>query len=197
MDWPALAATGLGSAWLSGINLYATVLTLGLLQRLGLARLPGDLGYLSEGWVIGLAAGLYAIEFVADKVPAVDSVWDAVHTFIRVPAGAVLATAAFADFDPAVRVAALLVGGGLALGAHGAKAATRVTVNTTAPGGGILLSLVEDAAAVGSTLLMVFLPLVFLVLLALAVLATAWLAPKVVRALRRRRRPPRPAVPAP
>jgi hypothetical protein len=197
MDWPSVAATGLGSAWLSGVNLYATVLTLGLLQRLGLARLPGDLGYLSDTWVIGLAAALYAIEFVADKVPAVDHVWDAVHTFIRVPAGAVLATAAFADFDPAVRVAALLVGGGLALGAHGAKAAARVTVNTTAPGGGILLSLVEDAAAFGSTLLMVFLPLVFLVLLALAVLATAWLAPKVVRALRRSGRGPRSPVPAP
>ena len=119
MDWPTLAATGLGSAWLSGINLYATVLALGLLQRFGLARLPGDLGYLSEGWVIGLAALLYLVEFVADKVPAVDSIWDAVHTFIRVPAGAILAASAFADFDTPVRVAALLVGGGLALGAHG------------------------------------------------------------------------------
>jgi hypothetical protein len=197
MDWPAIVATGLGSAWLSGVNLYATVLTLGVLQRLGLARLPGDLGYLSEGWVLGLAAGLYAIEFIADKVPAVDSVWDAVHTFIRVPAGAVLAASAFADFDPAVRVAALLVGGGLALGAHGAKAATRVAVNTTAPGGGIVLSVVEDIAAVGSTLLMVFLPLLFLGVLALAVLATAWLAPRVVRALRGRRGRPGGPVPTP
>jgi hypothetical protein len=135
--------------------------------------------------VIGLAALLYLVEFVADKVPAIDTVWDAVHTFIRVPAGAVLATSAFADFDPSIRVAALLVGGGLALGAHGAKAATRVVANTTLPGSGIALSVAEDATAFGSTLLMVFLPLLFLVLLALAVLATAWLAPKVVRALRR------------
>jgi hypothetical protein len=185
MDWSTVAATGLGSAWLSGVNLYATVLTLGLLQRFGLARLPGDLGYLSETWVIAVAAVLYLIEFVADKVPAVDSVWDAVHTFIRVPAGAVLATSAFADFDTPVRIAALLVGGGLALGAHGSKAATRVAVNTTAPGAGSVVSLVEDVAAFGSTLLMVFLPIVFLVLLALVVLATVWLAPKVVRALRR------------
>src|SRR3989442_7647197 len=94
MDWLAVAATGFGSAWLSGINLYATVMTLGLLQRFGLARLPGDLAVLSDGWVIGLAAVLYLIEFVADKVPAVDTVWDAVHTFIRVPAGAQPATAA-------------------------------------------------------------------------------------------------------
>jgi len=96
MDWLTVAAPGFGSAWLSGINLYATVMTLGLLQRFGLARLPGDLAFLSEGWVIGLAGVLYVIEFVADKVPAVDTVWDAVHTFIRVPAGAILATAAFA-----------------------------------------------------------------------------------------------------
>src|SRR5438093_13368121 len=185
MDWPTLAATGLGSAWLSGINLYATVLALGLLQRFGLARLPGDLGYLSEGWVIGLAALLYLVEFVADKVPAVDSIWDAVHTFVRVPAGAILAASAFADFDPPVRVAALLVGGGLALGSHGSKAVTRVAVNTTAPGAGALVSLVEDALAVGFSALMTFFPLVFLALLVLALIGTAWLVPKILRALRR------------
>jgi hypothetical protein len=187
MDWPSVAATGLGSAWLSGINLYATVLTLGLLQRVGLARLPGDLAYLSEDWVIGLAALLYLIEFVADKVPAVDSVWDGIHTFIRVPAGAVLATSAFADFDTPVRIAALLIGGGLALGAHGSKAATRVGVNAAAPGAGIVLSLAEDAATVASTLLMAFFPMVFLALLVLAVGLTAWLAPKMARAFRVRR----------
>ena len=185
MDWPTVAATGFGSAWLSGINLYATVMTLGVLQRFGLARLPGDLGFLSEGWVIGLAAVLYLIEFVADKVPAVDTVWDAVHTFIRVPAGAILATAAFADFDGPVRIAALLLGGGLALGAHGTKAATRVAVNTTAPGAGAALSLAEDVATFGSTVLMAFFPLVFLGLLVLAVVLTAWLTPKIVRAVSR------------
>ena len=83
MDWSTVAATGLGSAWLSGVNLYATVLTLGLLQRFGLARLPGDLGYLSETWVIAVAAVLYLIEFVADKVPWIDSAWDAISTVIR------------------------------------------------------------------------------------------------------------------
>src|SRR5438094_3720699 len=189
MDWLTTLTTALGSAWLSGINLYATVATLGLLQRLGLARLPGDLTVLSHGWIIALAVGLYVIEFVADKIPVVDSVWDAAHTFVRVPAGAILAASAFADFDTPVRVAALLVGGGLALGAHGSKAATRVAVNATAPGGGVVVSLAEDAMAFGSTLLMVFFPLVFLALLGLAVGLTAWLAPKVARALRGRRRP--------
>src|SRR5437764_15152823 len=130
MDWLTTLTTAFGAAWLSGINLYATVVTLGLLQRLGLARLPGDLVVLSHDWIIALAAVLYVIEVVADKVPVVDSVWDAIHTFVRVPAGAILAPSAFADCDPAVRVAALLIGGGLALGSHGGKAVTRVAVNT-------------------------------------------------------------------
>jgi hypothetical protein len=98
----------LGSAWLSGFNLYATVLTLGLLQRFHLVQLPGDLDFISRGRVIGIAAVLYLIEFLADKIPVVDSVWDAIHTFVRVPAGAVQATSAFAHFDPAVRAVALL-----------------------------------------------------------------------------------------
>jgi hypothetical protein len=77
----------MGSAWLSGLNLYAAVVTLGLLEHFGLAHLPGELGLLGRWWIIGLAAALYLIEFVADKVPAVDSLWDTIHTFIRVPAG--------------------------------------------------------------------------------------------------------------
>ena len=185
MDWLTTLATALGSAWLSGINLYATVATLGLLQRFGLAHLPGDLSVLSHGWIIALALGLYVIEFVADKIPVVDSAWDAVHTFVRVPAGAILAASAFADFDPAVRVTALLVGGGLALGSHGGKALTRVTVNSMAPGAGAAVSVAEDAVAVGSTALMTFFPLVFLGVLALCVIGTVWLAPKITRALRR------------
>ncbi|HYP52205.1 MAG TPA: DUF4126 domain-containing protein, partial [Pyrinomonadaceae bacterium] len=95
----------LGAAWTSGINLYATVAVLGLLQRYELVgRLPGGLDALDNWWVIGVALALYAVEFVADKVPYVDSVWDVVHTFVRVPAGAVLALAATADLDPTVRV---------------------------------------------------------------------------------------------
>src|SRR2546429_8008845 len=130
MDWPTVVAT-LGSAWLSGINLYATVLTLGLLQRFHLAHLPGDLDFIQQWWVIILAGCLYLVEFAADKIPVVDSVWDAVHTFIRVPAGAVLAASAFAHFDPSVRFMALLAGGGGPLSSHGAKAATRPAANTS------------------------------------------------------------------
>jgi len=193
MDWLTTLTTALGSAWLSGINLYATVATLGILQRFGLVHLPGDLTILANGWIIALASGLYVIEFVADKIPVVDSVWDAVHTFVRVPAGAILAASAFADFDPVVRVAALLVGGGLALGSHGGKAAMRVAVNTMAPGAGAGVSVAEDVVAVGATALMTFFPLIFLGLLALALVGTAWLIPRIARALRRR--PPAVAAP--
>ena len=105
----------MGSAWLSGINLYATVLTLGLLQRFHLANLPGDLGYLAHTWILILSGALFAVQFIADKIPAVDSAWDMIHTFIRIPAGAILAAAAFAHLDPGVRLVALLVGGGIAL----------------------------------------------------------------------------------
>src|SRR5215467_12986650 len=117
-DWLTTLGTAAGSAWLSGINLYATVLTLGVLQRLHLVKLPGELDMLGDWRIIGLAAALYLIEFVADKIPAVDSVWDAIHTFIRVPAGAILAASAFAEFDPTVKMAAMIMGGGLALGSH-------------------------------------------------------------------------------
>ena len=185
MDWLTTLTTALGSAWLSGINLYATVATLGILQRLGLARLPGDLGVLSEGWVIALAVTLYVLEFVADKIPVLDHAWDTIHTFVRVPAGAILAASAFADFDPAVRVAALLVGGGLAFGSHGSKAVTRVAVNTMTPGAGAIVSVAEDAIAVGSTAVMTFFPLVFLVLLVVSLIGAAWLIPKLARTLRR------------
>jgi hypothetical protein len=184
-DWLATLGTAAGSAWLSGINLYATVLTLGVLQRLHLVKLPGGLDMLGEWWVIGLAAALYLIEFVADKIPAVDSAWDAIHTFIRVPAGAILAASAFAEFDPAVKMAAMILGGGLALSSHGTKAATRLAANTSPePVSNVALSLTEDVFAFGSTILMAFFPVVMLVIVAIFLIVMIWLAPKVIRALR-------------
>src|SRR5690242_12304371 len=175
-----------GSAWLSGINLYATVVTLGLLQRYHLVRLPGDLDFIQQWWVIILSGCLYLIEFAADKIPIVDSVWDAIHTFIRVPAGAVLAASAFAGFDPAVRLAALLLGGGVALTSHGAKAATRLAANTSPePFSNIALSLIEDLIAVGSSVLMVFHPLVILGVVIVFLVFAIWLARRIAGALSR------------
>src|SRR5580704_15933397 len=180
----------MGTAWLSGINLYATVLTLGLLQRFHLARLPGDLDYLQHWWVILLAGSLYLIEFAADKIPAIDSIWDMIHTFIRVPAGAVLAASAFAHFDPGVRLIALLAGGGIAFSSHGLKAATRLAANTSPePFSNIALSLFEDAFAAGQSILMVLHPVVTLVIVAAFVGVAIWLARRIARALRRMFRP--------
>jgi len=185
-DWITIIGTAMGSAWLSGINLYATVMTLGLLEKLSMVKLPGSLDLLGEWWVIGLAGLLYVVEFVADKIPAVDSIWDALHTFIRVPAGAILAASAFAEFDPRIRVIALIIGGGIALGSHGTKAATRLTANTSPePVSNFVLSIVEDVVAFGSAVIMVFYPVVIMVIVVIFVIAAIWLLPKIARALRR------------
>jgi hypothetical protein len=108
-EWLPTLSLALGTAWTSGINLYATVSVLGLLQKFGATKLPGGLDVLDNWWIIGVAAFLYLIEFVADKIPYVDSVWDVVHTFIRVPAGAIVAYAATSQMDESVGVIATLL----------------------------------------------------------------------------------------
>lgn len=178
----ATLGLGMGSAWLSGFNLYATVATLGLLARFHLVTLPGELELLSNGWVIAVAGVLYLIEFLADKIPLVDSVWDAIHTFIRVPAGAVLAASAFAHFSPVVRIAALLAGGALAFGSHATKASIRVAANTSPePFSNFILSALEDVFTIGLATLAAFHPLVILVVVILFVILLIWIGPKVWR----------------
>lgn len=170
MDWLKTLGVATGAAWLSGIRLYASVLTLGLLQHFGLASLPGELRILGEWWVLGVAGVLFLVEFVADKVPVVDSAWDAVHTFIRVPAGAVLAAAAFGHFDNRVRWLAFLLGGGIALTSHGTKASVRLAVNTSPdPFSNVAVSVLEDAGSVGLSLLAAFHPAVTIVIVAVLV----------------------------
>jgi uncharacterized membrane protein len=196
MDLTTLAFA-MGSAWLSGINLYATVATLGLMQHYGWVRLPGDLGYLSHTWVIGIAIALYVVEFVADKIPAVDSVWDMVHTFIRIPAGALLAASAFAHFDPTVRLIALLLGGSIALTSHGTKAATRLAANTSPePFSNISLSLIEDILAVGASALLAKHPIVVFAIVLVALVVSILLFRFIWRALRRMMAGRRHAAPA-
>ncbi len=188
-NWLSTLGVAMGSAWLSGINLYATVATLGLLQHFRLVHLPGELEVLANWWVIGVAAGMYVVEFIADKIPAVDSVWDAIHTFIRVPAGAAMAAAAFAHADPAVKVIALLLGGGVALTSHSTKAAARATANLSPePFSNIALSLGEDGIAFGSSFLVAWFPVVMLGIVVLFLVVFFWLAPKIVRVVRRRLR---------
>src|SRR5215510_557627 len=183
-EWITTLGTAMGSAWLSGINLYATVVTLGLLERFDLVKLPGSMNMLGEWWVIALAGTFYLIEFVADKIPAVDSAWDAIHTFIRVPAGAILAATAFAEFDPAVRVIAMIAGGGIALSSHGTKAATRLAANTSPePFSNMALSLSEDLFTFVSAIMLAFFPLIILIFVLIFAIAVIWLSPKIIRGL--------------
>lgn len=122
-------AVAMGAGWASGVRLYGAIATLGLLHHFKLAQLPGSLSALSHPWIIGVSSLLFVIEFVADKVPAVDSVWDTLHTFIRIPAGAVLASTAFTQYPPHVTIVAGLVGGTLALGSHTSKTSNRILIN--------------------------------------------------------------------
>ncbi|MSO23950.1 MAG: DUF4126 domain-containing protein [Acidobacteria bacterium] len=146
MDWSSLGLAAVASST-SGLNLYATVLTLGLMQRYGWLQLPGEWNPLSHTWVLALAAVLFVMEFTADKVPYLDSAWDSIHTFIRIPAGAILM--AVADVGPSLRLVAGLIGGGLALTTHSAKATARLTANTSPePFSNVLLSTFEDIATV-------------------------------------------------
>ena len=142
----------LGAGFSSGLNLYATIATLGLLQRFGVIHLPGSLQVLSNPWVLGIALGLYVIEFLADKIPYVDSIWDAIHTLIRPPAAALLAYGASASAPQEWRWGAALLAGGVALTSHGTKASARATANTSPePFSNWALSFGEDVLAVWLT----------------------------------------------
>ena len=186
MEWFSTLSLALGSAWTSGINLYATVAVLGLLEKFGATKLPGGLDVLDNWWIIGVAGGLYLIEFFADKIPYVDSVWDVVHTFIRVPAGAVVAYAATNQMDPSIYIPAALVGGGLALSSHGTKTALRVGANLSPePVSNWVLSLAEDVVAFTGVFLAVFAPIVIASILVVFALFFIWFFPKAFRRLRR------------
>ncbi len=157
-----------------------------LLQRFFGVQLPGDLGYVGHTWVLIAAGVLFTVQFIADKIPAVDSAWDMVHTFIRVPAGAVLAATAFAHFPPEIRVVALLLGGGVALSSHGTKTATRLAANASPePVSNIVLSLIGDAVAFGGTLLMTFHPAVLVFIVAVAVVISIIILRWILQWLRR------------
>ena len=185
MDFITTIAVSMGASWVSGINLYATVATLGLLSRFANLKLPGELEVLTSWWVIGVALFLFVIEFVADKIQFVDSAWDVIHTFIRIPAGAVLAATAFGDFDRSVQVVAFLLGGGLALSSHGTKAAARALINTSPePFSNVVVSLAEDFLAVVTIVLAVFLPVVMFFVIAVGLVFSFWLLPRVLRFFR-------------
>ena len=186
MDPITTIALTLGVGWASGINLYAAILTLGIMQASGAIVLPPGLEILSEPLVVVAAVFMYLVEFFADKVPGVDSGWDALHTFIRIPAGAVLAAAAIGPVDPGWMLAAGLVGGTLAAGTHATKAGSRLLINASPePFSNWAASIAEDVTVIAGLWLALKHPLMFIVLLALFVALLAWLTPKLFRVLKR------------
>lgn len=181
-DVLAAIAVALGAGWASGLNAYAAVLVLGVAQRLHVVTLPADLQVLGSPWVMAVAALLFALNFLADKIPYVDSLNDILQTFVRVPAGILLAYGAAAGLSPEVSVIAGLLGGTLAAGTHIAKTGTRALINTSPePFSNIGASLAEDVGVVGGLALALTHPLLFLCLLALFVGLLVWLLPKLVR----------------
>jgi len=176
----------MGVAWASGINLYAAICTLGLLGATGNINLPPDLMVLGNPVVIVAAGIMYVVEFMADKVPGVDTTWDSVHTFIRIPAGALLAAGAVGDVNAPLAVAAGILGGGLAAGSHMAKAGTRVMINTSPePFTNWFASLGEDVAVIAGLFVALHHPVVFLLLLAVFIILLVWLLPKLWRAIKK------------
>ena len=195
----------MGTAWASGINLYATVAALGIAGRAEMINLPPDLQVLMHPAVIAVACIMYVIEFFADKVPYVDSGWDVLHTFIRVPAGAILAARSLGDMNPALELVALLGGGAIALAAHGTTATTRLAINASPePFSNWFASVTEDLAVLGGIWLIFNHPVLMLILVLSFLALVAWLAPKLFRlakrgfqALRDRLRGVKPDQPAP
>lgn len=182
----------LGAAAASGLRLYATVAVLGFLGRSGAIELPAGLQILTHQWVIVVAAALYLVEFLADKIPFVDSVWDFVHTFIRAPAAALLAWAGLASVPGEWRIVAALVGGGVALSAHGLKSSARAAINTSPePVTNWLASIAEDGLTAFLLFLAVKYPLaaaaVAAAVVILAVLLLTWMWKTLRRFLGARR----------
>jgi hypothetical protein len=173
-------ALTMGLAWASGINLYATLLTLGFLANSGNIVLPPDLQIVANPMVMGAAGIMYFIEFFADKVPGVDTGWDAIHTFIRIPAGAMLAAGAIGDLNPAVELAAAIMGGSLAAASHATKAGTRVLINTSPePFSNWFASVGEDIAVIGGVWACINHPVLFLIALVFFILLMIWLLPRI------------------
>jgi hypothetical protein len=186
-EWSVLHSVALASllAWASGVRLYLVIFAVGLAGYGGYVDLPPGLKVLEHPWVIGTAGFLLVMEFLADKVPGVDSVWDAMHTFIRIPAGALLAAGATGDTLNALTVAAGLLGGTITAGTHFTKAGGRALINTSPePVSNWIASFTEDAMVLGAIWFAFHYPIVFLVLLALFIAFMIWLIPMIWRGIR-------------
>jgi Domain of unknown function (DUF4126) len=189
-DTTQLMAIAAALGWASGLRLYAVVFITGLVGQMGWVPLPEGLKMLQHPAVLGASGFMLAVEFFADKIPGLDSLWDVIHTVLRVPAGAALAASVFGADQGTLAIVAALLGGSLAATAHTAKATTRAAVNTSPePFSNVAVSLVEDGAAVGSLWLAYTHPLVFIPVLAVAVIAMLgliWVLWKFLRRIAQR-----------
>ncbi len=184
MDLAQTIALSMGVAWASGLNMYAAIGMLGLLGGTGHIDLPPDLQPLSHPMVIGAAVVMYCVEFFADKIPGVDSGWDAIHTFLRVPAGAVLAAGAIGDVSMPAQIAAGLIGGSLTAATHATKAGGRVLINASPePVSNWTASVGEDAAVFAGLWAAFNYPVVFLIGLATFIGFMIWALPRIWRGI--------------
>ena len=175
----------MGAAWASGINLYATVFVLGILGATGNLVLPQNLEILSDPVVLWASGFMYCVEFFADKTPGVDSGWDAIHTFIRIPAGVMIAAGAVGDVNPSLALAAGILGGGFATGSHLTKSGSRLLINTSPePFSNWIASVLEDVAVIGGILAALHYPILFLMLLIGFICLVVWLLPKIWRGVK-------------
>ena len=180
MDVLATLGRTLGFSLAAGVNLYATVALVGLAARFGWVELPAQFQIFNNPWVIGVAGVLYVVEFFADKIPWVDTMWDAVHTFVRPVGGALIAVAALGDASPTIEGLVALLGGAVAAGSHATKAGTRVAANASPePFSNWALSIIEDIFVVGLGLVTLKFPLlalgISLVILLVMMLAARWI----------------------
>jgi hypothetical protein len=174
-----------GLAWGSGLRLYLTLFVIGLLVHFQIAPLPAAFDMLGNPWVLTASGIMLTVEFLADKIPGFDSIWDGVHTFIRIPAGAILAGAAVGQGDPVLVAVAAILGGAIASGTHVAKAGSRALINTSPePFSNWAASFSEETLLLGGLWMMIQHPLAFLVGLALFALLLIWLIPRLYRAMR-------------
>jgi len=181
----SILALTMGAAWASGINLYAAILMLGMMGVTGNVDLPPGLEILQDPMVLFAAGTMYVIEFFADKIPGVDSTWDVLHTFVRIPAGAMLAASAVGDVTPALSLAAGLMGGGLAASTHATKAGTRALINTSPePFSNWTASVTEDVAVIGGLWTALNHPTLFVGFMIVFILLMIWLLPKLWRGIK-------------
>ena len=173
-------ALTMGVAWASGINLYAAILVLGILGSTGNIALPPDLMVLTDPLIMIAVGVMYIVEFFADKIPGVDNGWDTVHTFIRIPMGALLAAAAVGEVKPSVAIAAAILGGSMAASTHVTKAGTRVLINASPePFTNWFASLGEDFVVITGLWTALHYPMVFVIFLIIFIFLLIWLLPKI------------------